>query len=251
MNDTELFQLLKQAKEQSPKPSRQLAVGTVQAYRERFARPSFLRRHWRLATAAGIIAVAGVLVTRPSTGSPLPPEYDRPNIIGSGSMGSGGWSMDYYTVLRPSRSDVTFAAFEGGTVSNPPPGQPVVFHRFLGDGAAKVYFGYDVVVQGDGKMSFRPLSVEPADMPEQFRATGSRILSVQELPAKTYGSGQNVAVTLLVHPDTGQQLIDYITVSQSFVQAMHHIIGNMIMAFHSHFAPHGPATAPRELHPIQ
>ena len=52
MNDQELSALIQQAKAQFPKPAPQLASRTMEAYRARFARPSLLRRHWRLAAAA-------------------------------------------------------------------------------------------------------------------------------------------------------------------------------------------------------
>jgi hypothetical protein len=68
MNDQELSELLRQAKEQTPKPSPRLAAETARAYRARFARSSFFRRHWRLtAVAAALLVAAGVLSTRPST----------------------------------------------------------------------------------------------------------------------------------------------------------------------------------------
>jgi anti-sigma-K factor RskA len=68
MNDQELSQLLRQAKEQTPKPSPRLAAETARVYQARFARRSFFRRHWRLtAVAAALLVAAGVLGTRPST----------------------------------------------------------------------------------------------------------------------------------------------------------------------------------------
>jgi len=68
MNDQELSQLLRQAKEQTSNPPPRLAAEAVRAYRARFARPSFFRRHWRLtAAAAALLLAAGVLTTRPST----------------------------------------------------------------------------------------------------------------------------------------------------------------------------------------
>jgi len=240
MNDQELSDLLRQAKAQTPKPSSQLGPRTVQAYRGRFARPSLFRRHWRLAMAAGVIVVVGgILATRPSTGSPLPPEYDRPGIVASGRIGSRvGWQVNYYTVVRPWRSGVHVVQFTGNSVTERGINRPVIFHRYLGDHDSKIYFGYDIVVQGDGKLNFRPLSAEPEEMPEQFHSGGARVVAIRELPVRAFGSGQNTAVTLLFHPTTGQQVIDYIHLDGSFIATFHHILGNIVQAVHSHFEPH-------------
>jgi hypothetical protein len=162
--------------------------------------------------------------------------------------------MDYYTVVRPFIPGPQTASFAGGSITESKNGHPIVFHRYLGDGVTKVYFGYDIVLHTDGmsgKMTFRPLSVAPDDMPPQFHATGSRIVAVQELPAKTFESGQNVAITLLVHPVTGQKVVDYVHVDTSLLDVVGHVVHNMLKAFHGHFEAHNPATIKRELHPVQ
>jgi hypothetical protein len=253
MNDQELTALLREAKAQSPKPSPALAKRTLQAYRGQFARPSFLRRHWRfVAVAASVLIAIAVIGTRSSTGSPLPPEYERPDIVASGRLTSrDGWHMEYYTVVRPRRSDLQTASFAGASISEAE-GQPIVFHRYLGDGVHKLYFGYDIVLQTYGRtINFRPLSVKPDDMPAEFRSAGSRILEVRELPSRAFQAGQNVAVTLLTHPTTGQTVVDYVNVDTSIFEITQHILGNIIRAFHSHFKLHGPPTTERQLHPAQ
>ena len=243
MNDTELSTLLRRAKAQSPRPTTDLAARTLQAYRERFARPSFFIRHWRLATATAALLIAvGILGTRTSTGSPLPPEYDRPGIVASGSMQSrDGWRMDYSTVVRPFPPGPHTATFTGGSIDESDGRRPIVFHRYLGDTAAKTWYGYDIVLHANGmsgKVDFRPLSVKPDDLPAEFRATGSRILEVRELPAKSFESGQNIAVTLLTNPSTNQQVIDYVHVDTSVLSMIHHVLQNMFTAIHSHLQAH-------------
>jgi hypothetical protein len=239
MNDQELSALLQQAREQTPNPTPELAERTLQAWRHRFARPPFFRRHWRLVTAAALLLIGiGIVGTRASTGSPLPPEYDRPGIISSGRMTCDGWRMEYSTVVRPVRSGVLPLGFTGNTVTRPAAGQPIVFHRFLGDMQNKVYFGYDVVLHNEGmsgQLRIRPLSVRPDDLPDQFRAAGSRILEVRELPTGTFACGQNIAVTLLTHPATGQTIVDYVNVDTDWLLFVHHVFGNMLTAVHRHF----------------
>jgi hypothetical protein len=243
MNDQELSDLLRQANEQSPKPSRQLAANTMQAYRAQFVRPSFFRRHWRLATAAGVIAiVGGLLATRPSTGSPLPPEYDRPGIVASGHVDWNGWTLEYSTVLRPANSGRPKSLF---TTTNVAPSKEgaVIFHRYFGNTATQVYYGYDVVLhheRSSNEMTIQPLSEAPETMPEALRAAGSRLLEIRELPSQKVLAGQNIAVTLLNDPVTGQQVIDYVHVDTNIFDAAHHILSNMIRAFHSHFKHDGP-----------
>jgi hypothetical protein len=243
MNDNELSTLLRQAKAQSPKPASDLAARTIEAYRERFPRLSFFRRHWRLAAAAAAALIVICAVgTRTSTGSPLPPEYDRPGIVASSSMQSrAGWRVDYSTVVRPFSPGPHTATFTGSSIDESNGTRPIVFHRYLGDVAAKTWYGYDIVLHTNGmsgKVTFRPLSVKPADLPEEFRAAGSRILEVRELPTRSFDTGENIAVTLLTNPSTNQQVIDYVHVDTSFFNVVHHILGNIITAIHSHLQPH-------------
>jgi hypothetical protein len=242
MNDNELSNLLRQAKAQSAQPTPDLAARTIEAYRERFARTSFFRRHWRFATAAASLILVAVLGIHVSTGSPLPPEYDRPGVIASGSVQSrGGWRMDYSTVVRPFSPSPHTATFTGGSIDESDGSHPIVFHRYLGDTATKTWYGYDVVLHTNGmsgKVTFRPLSVKPADLPEEFRVASSRILEVRELPTKSFETGQNIAVTLLTNPSTNQQVIDYVHVDTSFIYMVHHVLQNMFTAIHSHFQPH-------------
>jgi hypothetical protein len=243
MNDNELSNLLRRAKAQSLQPASDLAGRTMQSYRERFARPSFFIRHWRLAAvAAAVMIVIGVLSTRTSTGSPLPPEYDRPGVVASGSMQSrDGWRMDYSTVVRPFPPGPHTAIFTGGSIDESDGRRPIVFHRYLGDTAAKTWYGYDIVLHANGmsgRVTFQPLGVKPENLPEEFRAAGSRILEIRELPTKSFDCGQNIAVTLLTNPSTNQQVIDYIHVDASFLGVIHHILQHMVTVIHGHFQAH-------------
>jgi hypothetical protein len=240
MNDHELSDLLRQAREQSPKPSPQLAARTMSAYREHFPRPSFLVRHWRMAAIAAAVLIAiGIVGTRSSIGSPLPPEYDRAGVVASGHVDRNGWTLEYSTVFRPvnPRHPAIFTT----TDVPEPKGPTIVYHRYFGDNAARLYYGYDVVLQTDGtsgKVRIQPLSERPEKMPDQLRAAGSRLLEIRELPSNTFDCGQNIAVTLVSDPATGQQVIDYLHVDSSLLDGIGHILHNMIRAFHSHFEHH-------------
>jgi hypothetical protein len=246
MNDQELTNLLRQAAAQTPAPSAQLSTRTVQAYRTRFSRPSFVVRHWRVAAvvAAGLVAI-GVLGTRSSTGSPLPPEYERPHVIASGSVRTqGGWTMEYSTVIKPVVSEQRFPASTSTVLTEPKPGK-AIFHRYAGDVGANTLYGYDIVLRTDGmsgKVTLQPPSEPPAMLMDRAGAADVRFLAVQELPSQTFDCGQTIAVTLLADPATGQKVVDYVRVDTSFFSAMHHIMGNMIKAFHSHFNQHSPST---------
>jgi len=242
MNDQELSDLLQEAKAQTPKPSQQLATRTMAAWRAGFARPSWLVRHWRVAAAAGAVLIAiGLLGTRSSVGSPLPPEYNRRDVIASGHVHvRDGWIMDYSTVLRPVHGVQPASVFTGTDVQESE-NNTVVFHRYFGNTVTKVYYGYDIVLQSAGtlgEVAFRPLSEVPEKMPEKLREAGSRLLEVRELPTKKFSAGQNIAVTLLNDPATGQQVIDYVHVDTNLFDMVHHILNNMVRAVHSHFEHH-------------
>jgi len=254
MNDQELSDLLQEAKAQTPKPSPQLAARTMHAYRADFTRPSFFVRHWRLAAAAAAVVIAiGLLGTRASVGSPLPPQYDRSGVIASGHLHAWNrWILDYSTVRRPSGGQSSFD-FTTTDISERDD-KTIVFHRYFGDAATNVYYGYDVVLHAswlgtwgpihvrdsNGTVTIEPLSEPPEKMPGQVRVDGARLVEVRELPSQPFQTGQNMAVTLISDPATGQQVIDYVRVDTNIFDSVHHIFNNMIRAFHGHFERHGP-----------
>lgn len=243
MNDHELSQLLQQAKAKSPKPAPQLAARTLAAYREHHARPSFFRRHWRLATAAAVLAVVGgVVATRPSTGSPLPPEYRNPHVLGSGSMSSAdGWTMRYTTVLQPYADGPNLVLSHNSDITERRPGK-VIFHRYVADVNANLWYGYDAVLQTthgmNGQVKIEPLSRLPTRMPEWLRA--ARIVQVRELPSQIFETGQRISVTMMPDAGGGRTVVDYLTVDTSLFDMVHHVFGHMLMTVHRHFESHEP-----------
>src|SRR4051812_8166150 len=115
---------------------------------------------------------------------------DQPGVIASGNLGSrDGWKLSYSTVVRPPMPGQHTSLQSGLLRTDSDARHPLVFHRFLGDAAARTYFGYDVVVEARGnsaKLRFRPLTIRPQDLPREYQATGSRIVSIREFPRKTF-----------------------------------------------------------------
>ena len=258
MNDQELSTLLQQAKAASPKPAPQLALRTMQAYREQFPKPSFLRRHWRLATAAAVfVAAVGILGTRSSTGSPLPPEYGSRHVLASGHMIThSGWKIEYSTALRPVVEGQFIAAVNRTSVTDPQK-DVLVFRRYFGDIAANVWYGYEIVLHVDrasGRVTLQPLSERPGMTPREFapaaaHPAASQLVTVQDLPAMAFETGQNIAVPVFTVPATGQKVIDYVNIDRAgLLDDLGDMFQGIFRGIHSHFMPHGPATTDRELH---
>jgi len=179
----------------------------------------------------------------------------QPGLIATGQIQArDGWRLDYSTVVKPTIPGQRMSLLSGASVTHAKNGRPTVFHRYLGDPSAKVYFGYDVVLESSGtstRLRFAPISKRPEELLGEQWTPGARLLAIQEFPSKTFESGQNIAITLLADPATGQKVVDYIHVDTSFMELLHHIFGNMITAFHSHFQPHDAPTVAPDLRRIR
>jgi hypothetical protein len=179
----------------------------------------------------------------------------QPGLIATGHMETrDGWQFDYSTFVKPAISGQRMSLLSGASVTQAKRGRPAVFHRYLGDVSAKVYFGYDVVLEPSGasmRLRFAPISKSPEEWLGEQWSPGARMLAIQEFPSRTFESGQNIAITLLADPTTGQKVVDYIHVDTSLFDLFHHVIGNMITAFHRHFEAHNPPTVEPDLKPVR
>ena len=90
------------------------------------------------------------------------------------------------------------------------------YHRYLSDKATKRYFGYDLAIealQGDRyRVTLKPLSLTAEKLglqpPNDWTA-----IPLPAMPApQVLRRADTIALELFVHPDTGQKLVDYITV---------------------------------------
>jgi hypothetical protein len=182
-------------------------------------------------------------------------EAPQPGLIATGHMQArDGWRLDYSTVIKPAIPGQRMSLLSGVNITQAKGTRPTIFHRYLGDVSAKVFFGYDVILEPNGtstRLRFAPISKRPEDLLGEQWSPGARLLAIQEFPSKTFESGQNIAITLLADPATGQKVVDYIHVDTSLFDLVHHILGNMITAFHSHFQPHNPPTVDPELRQVR
>jgi hypothetical protein len=178
------------------------------------------------------------------------PAFEQPGLISSGSTRSrDGWRLSYSTLAKPAMSGQHTSIQNGVSHTDADSTRPVVFHRFLGDPAAKTYFGYDVVVEAHGnsaKLKFQPISAHPGDLPKEYQAAGSRILTIREFPAKMFESGQTIAVALLADPNTGQKVVDYVHVEHSYLDVAGQVLEDFIHAIHRHFEAHQKAFHERQ-----
>ncbi|MCC6860827.1 MAG: hypothetical protein IT158_19825 [Bryobacterales bacterium] len=132
---------------------------------------------------------------------------------GSGSKpGAGskpGVRFRYETRIEPELPGRKPAGFGGGGLV-----AGAGFHRYLTDGIAKKYFGYDLAIDPEPDNSFRvvfqPLSLSPERLGLAPANAWSQI-PVPRLPAPlSVHSRDVIALDLLVHPGTGQKIVDYL-----------------------------------------
>jgi|ERR1051326_1324974 hypothetical protein len=145
---------------------------------------------------------------------------DQPGLIASGSAHThDGWRLSYSTVVKPPVAGQSMSISNGLLLSETDASGRAVFHRYIADPAAKVFFGYDVLIVpngGSAKLAFRPLSIRPEDLPPEFQTAGSRLVEIRQFPNRTFESGQTIGITLAMNPASGQKVVDYVHVEFSY-----------------------------------
>jgi hypothetical protein len=132
---------------------------------------------------------------------------------------SATWSTDqfflrYRTMVEPARPSGQELHIGGGGADD-----SNTNHRILKDSDRKKFFGYDLQVDalGNGRfqLSFKPLTVT-AMTRKFFDLDGWDEIALPSVPAsKQLNDGETVAMDLLVNPNTGERIVEYITVSGS------------------------------------
>jgi hypothetical protein len=93
-------------------------------------------------------------------------------------------------------------------------------HRIMLDRRSRTYFGYDVVVAPMGeagryRVTFRPLTLSPQAAAQVVPGPVSEWASLPSpefAPVEAVGAGEVLALELLRNGDTGQRIVDYVTV---------------------------------------
>lgn len=129
-------------------------------------------------------------------------------ILMRGSGSRAGIHFRYETRLQPELPGQQITGLgAGGIVAG------AAFHRYMLDEAAKRYFGYDLSVEPEGegafRVDFRPLSLTLEKL--ELDAGWTQIPTPALPPPKIVRARDLIAVDLLVHPRTGQRIVDYLS----------------------------------------
>ncbi len=159
-------------------------------------------------------------------------DYGQRGLLGSaGTWCRDGWkfSASYYVEpALPHGPHISIAGWTDVMHTDAKDGRPDTFHRFFVDPEAQTYWGYDVEVEptdkiGIARLRFKPFTLRADQLPKEYHTgTGPirvpniaefRALPSPQVPAKTFQSGQAIAVDVLTNAATGQKVVDYMEVS--------------------------------------
>jgi hypothetical protein len=133
--------------------------------------------------------------------------------IMGGSAGGSKYQFFYETFLDPATPEL--GNMGGGTI-----GGEGTIHRFMSDRRQRVFFGYDVQIEGMPDVNAYRVTFSQL-APESIRQIlGNDAASWTQLPAPDWGgpetrtirAGEVLALDLLTNNATGQKIVDYITV---------------------------------------
>ena len=122
------------------------------------------------------------------------------------------FSILFESRLEPSGTPSQARGFGGGVkVSDN------LFHRFLRDRTQKKYFGYDIEVDAvNGEkaylVSILPLSLGPERMRFEDPDSWSALSLPRYPPPQKVGWGDRIAFDLLINPETGQRIVEYLSI---------------------------------------
>jgi len=129
----------------------------------------------------------------------------------SGSGSQGRVAFRYETRIEPEIPGQKVNEFGGGILV------AKGFHRFVYDKTAKIYYGYDLVIEprpsGQFLVIFQPLST----LPEMLRRDGpwTALPLLRMPPMQTVAKGDTIAIDLFLRPATGQKIVDYLLIDEN------------------------------------
>jgi len=145
---------------------------------------------------------------------------------GGGTIGTQKASIYFQTYLDPGAPDLK--DYGGGGMSGfgtwTPDQQKFQVHRYVGNSARHVYFGYDVSVEALTEANTYRVTMSKLTLtPEKYREMSSSDRSWTLLPipgwdettVRTVRGGEVVAVALLTNVATNQKIVDYFTVQET------------------------------------
>lgn len=123
-----------------------------------------------------------------------------------------GVGFAYEMRLEPPVPAVTSENLGGGVLTDEG------MHRFISDNSRHVYFGYDILVERLAeattyRVTIRPLSVRAEKFHHPLDLTNFTMLPLPGYPTpQILHSGDVMALDLMTNPQTGQKIVDYISV---------------------------------------
>ncbi|MBZ5632896.1 MAG: hypothetical protein LAO55_07175 [Acidobacteriia bacterium] len=145
------------------------------------------------------------------------PAFSQSGRIQNGTASfKNGLGFAYETRLEPPIPSITGEKFGGGVHVDEG------IHRFLVDNSRHVYFGYDVAVdrlpeESTYRVTIRPLSIG-AERLHYFSDPANWSILPLPLPGypapQTLHSGDVMALDLMTNAETGQKIVDYLTIQE-------------------------------------
>lgn len=131
--------------------------------------------------------------------------------LGSGSVSNQDFTVTYQSFIEPSSGN-SFPNIGGGVSASDEKG----LLRYLNDDVNKRFTGYRLIVDpapnGAIKLTLAALNFSAAQL--GLRGPGWTSLPLPKYPApQIIRQGQVVAIDLMVNPNTGQRIVDYLTVT--------------------------------------
>jgi hypothetical protein len=122
-------------------------------------------------------------------------------------------AAEFRTVVSPAGAEQSWGS--GVNV-----GDDGIFHRYLLDNAQKVYVGYDVRVEEGSNsdqfvLTIAPFTLERHKLPVDGPQDWTSIPLIQMPRSQALAPLESVALDLLVNHNTGQKVVDYITVGRN------------------------------------
>ena len=128
------------------------------------------------------------------------------------AYGKDGLGFAYETRLEPPVPSITADKIGGGVVVG-----DSGTHRALVDNGRHVYLGYDIAIErlpeGSAyRVIIRPLSLAPDKIHFLGAANGTQLPLAGYPSPQTLHSGDVMALDLMTNPETGQKIVDYISI---------------------------------------
>jgi len=141
---------------------------------------------------------------------------DPSSLVGGGVISREAFGFYWETRVEPPQPSLD-AGFQTQTAER---GDAI--RRIMFDPRSRTYFGYDVLVEVGGDSGVYRVTFQPFRTPFEPTAWAlpgpsaewTALRSPQFPPPETIRAGEVLALELLANPDTGQRIVDYVTIQE-------------------------------------